>query len=148
MIKQAEPHHLSEIAQQEREIFPDPWSEGLLARKMEDPSTIFCVAEHEGQIKGYAILQLIHPEAELINIAVAPSHRRGGIGRALLEDILHKAAAKQITSIHLEVRENNHAAIALYRTRGFRPVGLRKHYYENPREHAVRMTHQIVSKGD
>jgi len=148
MIKQAEPHHLSEIAQLEREIFPDPWSEHLLARKMEDPSTIFCVAEHEGQVKGYAILQLIHPEAELINIAVAPTARQQGLGRKLLETILHKTAAKQIETIHLEVRESNQAAIHLYRALGFQPVGLRKHYYENPREHAVLMTHQIVSKGD
>lgn len=143
MISRAKAHHLSQIAEIEREIFPDPWSKHLLLHKIEDEHTIFCVAEDEGEIQGYAILQLIAPEAEVINIAVAPTARRQGIGRALLTALLCEAEAAQIETIHLEVRESNQAAIALYATLGFRAVGLRKHYYDNPREHAVLMMRDV-----
>ena len=148
MITRAKIHHLPQIAQIEREIFPDPWSEPLLLRKIEDEHTIFCVAEDEDQVRGYAILQLIAPEAEVINIAVAPTARRLGIGRALLAALLSQAEAAQIETIHLEVRESNQAAIALYSALGFGTVGLRKYYYENPREHAVLMSYQSTLRGE
>jgi len=143
MIIQAKTHHLPQIAAIEQEIFPDPWSIELLLRKTLDPNTIFYVAEDGEGVKGYAILQLIPPEAEVINIAVTPIARQEGIGRALLEILLREAETQQIETIHLEVRENNQAAIALYRTLGFQEIGLRKHYYTNPQEHAILMRYQI-----
>jgi len=148
MIKQAKVYHLPQIAAIEREIFSDPWSAELLARKIEDSNTIFCVAEDGDAVKGYAILQLIAPEAEVINIAVVPSARQQGIGRCLLEVLLREAETQQIETIHLEVRESNQAAIVLYRAFSFQVVGLRKHYYQNPREHAIRMCCQVRSKHD
>jgi len=143
MIKPATAHHLPQIAAIESKIFPDPWSVELFAHKIEDPNTIFYIAEDREGIKGYAILQLIAPEAEVINIAVTPSARQQGIGQALLEALLHEAKIQQIETIHLEVRESNQAAKALYNALGFQEIGLRKHYYNNPREHAILMSCQI-----
>ena len=45
-----------------------------------------------------------------------------------------------MTKIYLEVRESNRAAIALYEKLGFRREGLRRDYYEEPRENAVLMS--------
>jgi ribosomal-protein-alanine N-acetyltransferase len=39
--------------------------------------------------------------------------------------------------VYLEVRQSNAAALAMYRARGFRPVGVRTDYYRNPREDAL-----------
>jgi len=146
MIERVKTHHLPQIVTIERELFPDPWRAELFARKCKDPNTIFYVAEDEDGVKGYAILQLIAPEAEIINIAVTPGARRLGIGHGLLEALLREAETQKIELIHLEVRENNQAARALYHAFGFQEIGLRKHYYQNPREHAILMRYQLRSK--
>ncbi|MCL2842652.1 MAG: ribosomal protein S18-alanine N-acetyltransferase [Oscillospiraceae bacterium] len=138
-IKPAEPRHLSEIVGLEHEIFPDPWSAALLERRLHDSATRFLVAEGEGAIQGYGILQLLPPEAELFNIAVNPTARRQGVGKCLLEALLETAKAEGVTAIHLEVRASNIGALALYNRLGFRQIGLRKKYYDNPCEDAVLM---------
>jgi len=140
LIKRAEACHLDEIVTLEREIFPDPWSKALLMRKIDDPAAIFCIAEREGKVLGYAILQGMPPEAEVINIAVYKEARCQGVGHNLLQALLDEAKTQGIATVYLEVRESNADAIALYASQGFKAVGLRKHYYQNPREHAILMT--------
>jgi len=140
MIEQAKLHHLAEIVQIEQESFPDPWSEALIVRKMEDTNTIFYVAVRDEQVLGHAVLQCIAPEAELEQIAVKKAARQQGIGRRLLEAAIAEAEKRGIREIRLEVRAGNIPAIALYHTLGFRDVGLRKGYYKNPSEDAVLMS--------
>ena len=140
MIEQAKQHHLAEILQIEGESFADPWSEALIARKMEDANTIFYVAVRNEEVLGHAVLQCIAPEAELEQIAVKSTARQQGIGRRLLEAVMREARSRNIETIHLEVRAGNTPAIALYRTLGFQDVGLRKNYYKNPSEDAVLMS--------
>ena len=138
-IKQAGPCHLRLIVCIEQETFPDPWSEALLERKLHDAAVRFLVAEGEEGVQGYGILQLLPPEAELLNIAVSSAVRRQGLGRRLLEALLERAKAEGVTAIYLEVRASNAAALALYSEFGFRQVSLRKNYYDNPYEDAVLM---------
>lgn len=57
--------------------------------------------------------------ARLYSLAVAAAARRGGVGRALLAAAEADARARGCTSLHLEVRANNAAAIALYERRGY-----------------------------
>ena len=76
-------------------------------------------------VVGFLELQLIPDEAELLDIAVAPERRRMGYGRELMAHLLEV----QATVIHLEVREDNTAAQALYHSFGFVQVGRRKRYY-------------------
>ncbi|HSB53274.1 MAG TPA: ribosomal protein S18-alanine N-acetyltransferase, partial [Gemmatimonadales bacterium] len=74
---------------------------------------------------------------EVLNLAVAPEHRRRGIGGALLEAGLKAFRRRKVDEVFLEVRESNHSAQALYLARGFRPVGQRSAYYRNPKEDAL-----------
>lgn len=138
-IKQAEPCHLPEIARLEQIIFPDPWSVALLEGRIHDPACRFLVVEGEGVVQGYGILQLFPPEAEVLNIAVNPTARRQGVGRCLLGALLEAAGTEDIGDIHLEVRVSNTPAQGLYRGFGFREIGLRNNYYDNPSEDAVVM---------
>jgi len=140
LIRAAEPHHLPDIVRIERENFPDPWSAGLLQRKITDPAILFLVAQAEDRLLGYGLLQLIAPEAELINIAVDQTVRRQGVGRALLTALLEEASAHGVTTVHLEVRASNAPALTLYEALGFRPIGRRRGYYQNPCEDAILMT--------
>ncbi len=67
-------------------------------------------------------------EAELLLLAVPPSQRRAGVGRALLDAIAGEALARGATQLHLEMRDGNPAAF-LYGEAGFREVGRRPRYY-------------------
>ena len=88
---------------------------------------------------GYCVAWQIIDEAELANLAVDPEVRRGGIGAILLDDLLEQVDRPPTAVVHLEVRESNAAAQALYRSRGFEASGRRKRYYSRPTEDAVVM---------
>jgi ribosomal-protein-alanine N-acetyltransferase len=59
-------------------------------------------------------------------IGVDPVYQGHGIGRRLLDELLGFAEGGVV---YLEVRTDNEAAIALYRSVGFEQIGLRKRYY-------------------
>jgi ribosomal protein S18 acetylase RimI-like enzyme len=110
------------------------WIASLLARSPEaaqwlpDPDCTL-VAE------GCALLvyrRVSEDEFEILNLAVAPESRRRGLGRALL-----LAALARGGRWFLEVRESNAAARALYGSLGFREIGERRAYYNDPPEKAI-----------
>ena len=86
------------------------------------------------EVVGYVGSQTVLGEADMMNIAVAHSHRRQGIARLLVEELIRQLDANMLT---LEVRASNEGAIALYESLGFRQVGLRKNYYRKPKEDAL-----------
>lgn len=97
--------------------------------------TIVC--EDESGIIAFLCAQLIPPdEAEILNLAVHPDHKRKGVATHLL---------KLLTAhtLHIDVRQSNSTAIAFYRKHGFRKVGHRRKYYSRPTEDAIMMTCQL-----
>jgi [ribosomal protein S18]-alanine N-acetyltransferase len=88
---------------------------------------------------GFAIARLLPPEAELETIVVVPAFRHSGVGRALLAFLTGELQLRHVTEVTLEVRAQNHPAIALYRGFGFRESGRRTSYYADPVEDALLM---------
>lgn len=78
---------------------------------------------------GFTLCRHIGPEAELLLIGVDPAARRGGVGRALIEHAVADAARRDATTMFLEVRDGNTAALALYLASGFTSIGRRRDYY-------------------
>lgn len=108
-----------------------PWTRGNFSDAL-DSGYICRVDETEsGGIRGYVMLRSLVDEAELLNIGVAGTHQRRGVGRRMLRKMLDVARAKQLRRVFLEVRSSNAAAIALYRSAGFSEVGVRRGYYQN-----------------
>jgi ribosomal protein S18 acetylase RimI-like enzyme len=64
-----------------------------------------------------------HVEAHILSVAVVPGSQGYGIGRQLLQASLRYLAAQHVPTVRLEVRPENSAAIALYRSFGFAEVG-------------------------
>jgi ribosomal-protein-alanine N-acetyltransferase len=94
------------------------------------------VALFDTQVVAFVVTrQTASDEREILNIAVTPSHRRRGIARRLLEEVLAHSRGDWF----LEVRESNIAAIGLYQTLGFRASGRRPEYYHDPLEAAIVM---------
>ena len=78
-------------------------------------------------------------EGEITNVSVKASGWGNGIGRQLVEVLLDAGKKAGVSSFYLEVRQSNERAISLYRSCGFEEAGIRKNFYEAPKEHAVVM---------
>lgn len=128
--------HVAQIAQLETLCFSAPWSEQSIASELQNPLSLWLVAAEGECVVGYIGSQSVLGEADMMNVAVHPDHRRRGIARALIEALCAALAQADVHSLTLEVRASNAAAIALYETMGFATVGLRPNYYRHPREDA------------
>lgn len=126
----------------ERASFGDPWSEGSFRSMLARGDVQALVAAGPKEVLGYAIAFRVEAEAELANLAVAPTARRAGVGGRLLDELLRILTGGGVTAVYLEVRAGNRAAIELYASRGFAPVGRRTKYYTGPVEDAVVMKRQ------
>jgi len=82
--------------------------------------------------QGFLFDMLLGRAGEIVTLGVAPDARRQGAARTLLEDLLARARALGITSLTLEVAEDNPAALALYACLGFEHAGTRRGYYRRP----------------
>lgn len=130
---------LDKILEIERKSFPNPWSRNAFLYEIESEVSYPWVVELDNEIVGYSIHWLILDEAHLSNIAVAPLHRRKGIGKFLLEKIIESVKKKGAKFLTLEVRVSNIDAIRLYTKMNFKVIGIRKDYYTNPVEDAFIM---------
>ncbi len=132
-----EPSCLAQLLAIEQASFPDPMSELLLRDTLSHTSNLcFVVYETDTPI-GFVIVQGIGDTADIVSIAIAPSHRRRGYARALLSHTLIALSQEGMRECFLEVRKSNAPALALYHALGFQQIGLRKNYYNHPTEHAV-----------
>jgi ribosomal-protein-alanine N-acetyltransferase len=123
--------------------FRRPWSEALLRRELENAwsSVVVAVEEAAGgeRVVGYCISWLVHDEVHVLNIATAPEARRLGVGRALMRQATERGRQRGARLATLEVRRSNEAALALYRSLGYRQVGVRSNYYAEEAEDAIVM---------
>lgn len=126
--------HLPQIAELEKLCFSDAWSEKSIASELENELALWLVAVDGDTVAGYIGSQTVLGEADMMNVAVAPEYRRRGIARKLVEELISRLNAHSLT---LEVRVSNENARRLYDSMGFQQVGLRKKYYEKPREDAL-----------
>ncbi|TML13269.1 MAG: ribosomal-protein-alanine N-acetyltransferase [Actinobacteria bacterium] len=132
---------LSAIEEIERASYPTPWSRSMFAGELAKPSSI-CLGAVDGErdeLVGYLIISRYVDAWHVMNIAVAPAHRRKGIARALMERLFEITARDARRGYTLEVRVSNDAAIRLYEALGFRARGIRRGYYTDNREDALIM---------
>ncbi len=139
---------LPQIAEIEVLCFSAPMSESILRHQLDNSLChLFAATDPKGDVVGYAGMLTVLDEGYVENIAVHPSFRRTGIGGALLRRLLEQGQAQKLAFLTLEVRESNFPAQALYKKYGFSPVGIRKNYYDKPKESAILMTkffHDLV----
>ncbi|MEO5981573.1 MAG: ribosomal protein S18-alanine N-acetyltransferase [Pedococcus sp.] len=123
---------LPEVAALEAELFPDDaWSqEGWWAELAARPRRSYVVEDHDGQVLGYAGLDLGGEVADVMTMAVAPAAQGRGLGRRLLDELVARAQADHAAYLVLEVREDNGPARRLYQTRGFELLTVRRRYYQ------------------
>lgn len=131
---------LDEIMLIEPQIYPYPWTRGNFSDSLNSGYSAWVLVEHE-KIIAYALLMMVLDEAHLLNLSVAKSYQKQGLGRVLLEHMMQIAKNHQAANMFLEVRQSNISAIALYENIGFNEMAIRRGYYpaKNGREDAVLM---------
>ncbi len=109
--------------------FGEAWTRSQCAGilPMAGVSLILARESDTGAAVGFSLSRCVADEAELLLLAVLPSHHRLGIGRRLLDQFTARAGAEGASRVHLEVREGN-SAVAMYRSAGFESVGRRRKY--------------------
>jgi [ribosomal protein S18]-alanine N-acetyltransferase len=110
--------------------FADAWSAEWIAKLLAHPGTFAFLAE--GESDGFILARAAGGEAEILTLAVAPAARRRGIGSALILAACRQAHEMGADAMFLEVSRTNEPARTLYTRLGFREVGRRRGYYQEP----------------
>lgn len=144
VFRNIEETDVSGIAELERNIFSDAWTNKSIAETIKQPQAFITVAEENGEIAGYCIIYYVLDEGEIARIAVNERWRRRGVGRRLLDYTCECCREKHVERLLLDVRESNESARAFYKNYGFEEDGIRKNFYAEPREHAVLMSKTLA----
>jgi ribosomal protein S18 acetylase RimI-like enzyme len=101
--------------------YTPPWNvpEEDIARKLAVQPEVFFVAESGGQIVGTAMAGYDGHRGWVYYVAVSPSHRRQGIGTALMRHAEQALSAMGCPKLNLQVRAGDHGAVAFYRRLGY-----------------------------
>lgn len=124
--------HIEELLPIEAEVFGEqPWTARTFWSELGQPATRhYLVVLADRAVVGYAGLCDYPDEAWVQTMAVAPAHRRRGLGATLLAALLDEAARRGQRVVSLEVRADNRPAQRLYERHGFVPAGVRRGYYQ------------------
>lgn len=108
--------------------YGEAWTAPQCAGLLPMPGVWLTLARIGECVIGFAMGRAVAREAELLLLAVKVKERHQGVGRLLLESFVERASSLGARSLHLEVREGNHA-VKLYKEAGFTEIGRRRNYY-------------------
>ncbi|MBR4903971.1 MAG: ribosomal protein S18-alanine N-acetyltransferase [Selenomonadaceae bacterium] len=133
------PDDADAVAELELKCFAMPWSRADFLRENNNELAEYIVGELDKKIVAYAGAWVSFEQAEVMHVAVDPTLRGQGIGTILFGELIEAVKKRGATSITLEVRPSNIAAIKLYESFGLKSVGRRKNYYLDNNEDALIM---------
>ncbi len=120
------------MAELERSSFgADAWSPALVEAELGAAGGVTLVAHDDHGVLGYAVTRTVGDVADLQRVVVAPRGRRRGLARALLRELLVRAADDGASRMLLEVSAVNHVAVVLYAGLGFVEIDRRASYYRD-----------------
>lgn len=143
IFRRATEQEIEEIARIEAKVFSDAWSHKNILETYQQAQAVVAVAVKEKMVIGYCILYIALDEGEIARIAIEPEWRKQGVGQGLLNYICDYCKQHGVERLLLDVREGNGSARRFYEKYGFEVDGIRKSFYENPKENAVLMSGNI-----
>ncbi len=139
-IRKLAERDLEQTAALEKECFgASAWSLESFRKTLTDVNALYLVAVEEETVLGCCGLWQSFEDGEIMNVMVRPDSRRNGCAAALLQECMRLGRECGMENFTLEVREGNLPAISLYQSCGFESVGVRKNFYDNPKENALIM---------
>lgn len=139
---------LGAVAALEQAAYAHPWSERIFRDCLAAGYGCW-VASDGDRLVGHGVVSVVLDECQVLNVCVCPSRQGRGLGRALLGHLLGIARHQGAAKAFLEVRVSNAPAIGLYRSAGFRDIGVRRGYYPDAggREDALVMARDLSVNG-
>lgn len=132
--------HVPHIVEIEKNSFSMPWSTDSFLDVLEsDVFDSYAAFDSARNLVGYVVFSVVADELQILNIAISPLHRGQGYGLELLSFMHVHARSKGCKYSYLEVREKNHAAIALYQKLNYVSYMRRPKYYPDTHEDAILM---------
>lgn len=130
-LRSYEPHDFAALHKLDQSCFPVgiSYSKTTLRYFLTLPSADCTIAELDGRIAGFILSEENPPLAHIITLDVDAKHRRNGLGTTLLETQETNLAARGVRSILLETAIDNEAAVAFWKSRGYRIEATLKRYY-------------------
>jgi ribosomal-protein-alanine N-acetyltransferase len=136
---------MPEVLQTEQESFEFAWTEEDFLRCLRQRNCIGMVAEQGEKVVGFMIYELHKSKLHVLNFAVSPNWRRGGIGAQMVAKLISKLSNHRRTRITLEIRETNLQAQLFFRAQGFRATRVLRGYYEDTGEDAFVMEYRFAT---
>lgn len=139
VIRDMELRDVEPVSKLEEEAFSMPWSPKDFIQMIHNDNAIYVVADEDGMIVGACGVRNIAGDGEITNVVVKAEQRRKGIAHLMLTELLYRGDKMGIQAFTLEVRKSNVSAITLYENFGFLNEGIRKEFYDFPKEDAYIM---------
>jgi ribosomal-protein-alanine N-acetyltransferase len=147
-LEPARPREAALLAAMARELVEGglrpAWDASRIGWHIRHPESVVLAARAGSAVAGFAIMRYGDDSAHLNLLAVAPAHRRRGIGRRLMGWLETTAHTAGTFTIGLELRESNTAARAFYAALGYSELGCVPGYYQGV-ESAIRMGRDLRS---
>ncbi len=135
---------MPEVLHTEQQSFDYPWTEEDFLRCLRQRNCIGMVAEQGEKVVGFMIYELHKAKLHIMNFAVHPAYRRGGVGAQMVAKLISKLSSHRRTRITLEVRETNLTAQLFFRKQEFKATKVLRSYYEDSGEDAFLMEYRFA----
>jgi len=145
--RSSSPDDLAEVAALQRRSFTHGWGAEAIQWELENTNVarIYVARTAAGDLVAYCACWIVFDELHINSLAVDERVRRQGVARRLLDKVVRDAIAEGARMATLEVRQSNAAARALYEGLGFRIEGVRRNYYQDPREDGLILWHRTLT---
>jgi len=110
-----------------------------------DIAVVLVARDDDGTPLGCGALRPLEPgAAELKRMYVVPPARGRGVSRLLLSGLESEAAARGWTTLRLETGNRQPAAVGLYTSVGYRPIGAFGHYLDDDTDDSLYFARELV----
>lgn len=127
----------------EWENFEFPWTEDDFIRCLRQRNVIGMVCEHGERIVGFMVYELVGDGLlRLLNLAVASTHQRRGVGRYMVRKLIDKLTPNRRKLLSVEVRETNVAAQLFFKALGLKATKTLRDFYDDTEDAAILMEYR------
>jgi ribosomal-protein-alanine N-acetyltransferase len=126
-IREAQLSDLPTMLGISQRAFGTPWSKASFEAEFRKPYSRTYLYMRDEQVVAYLTIWIINDEGEVVSLAVDKGWRNKGFATQLLKYVFDNNAGLKFW--HLEVAQDNDAALSLYRTHGFERMRVIKNYY-------------------